>query len=98
MHLSGPARVTLRVVTAVVLVFVYLPLLVVMVNSFNPDRVVLGGGVMRRYALLAPAMEAEMRRRALAANAAVARLCPASLGGRAGLLGAAMLAWDGLAG
>jgi putative spermidine/putrescine transport system permease protein len=39
MHLSGPARVTLRVVTAVVLVFVYLPLLVVVVNSFNPDRV-----------------------------------------------------------
>ncbi|HEY8394504.1 MAG TPA: ROK family protein [Thermaerobacter sp.] len=69
-----------------------------MVNAFNPDRVVLGGGVMRRYALLAPVMEAEMRRRALAANAAVARLCPASLGGRAGLLGAAMLAWDGLAG
>ena len=39
MHLSGSARVTLRVVTAVVLVFVYLPLLVVVVNSFNPDRV-----------------------------------------------------------
>jgi putative spermidine/putrescine transport system permease protein len=39
MHLSGSARVALRVVTAVVLVFVYLPLLVVVVNSFNPDRV-----------------------------------------------------------
>jgi putative spermidine/putrescine transport system permease protein len=39
MHLSGPARVTLRVVTAVVLVFVYLPLLVVVINSFNPARV-----------------------------------------------------------
>jgi putative spermidine/putrescine transport system permease protein len=39
MHLSGPARVALRVVTAVVLAFVYLPLLVVVVNSFNPDRV-----------------------------------------------------------
>jgi putative spermidine/putrescine transport system permease protein len=39
MHLSGSARVTLRVVTAVVLVFVYLPLLLVVVNSFNPDRV-----------------------------------------------------------
>src|SRR4030095_7652027 len=39
MQLSGPARLTLRVVTAVVLVFVYLPLLVVVVNSFNPDRV-----------------------------------------------------------
>lgn len=69
-----------------------------MVNAFNPDRVVLGGGVMKRYALLAPAMEREMRRRALAANAAAARLCPAGLGGRAGLIGAALLAWDGLAG
>jgi putative spermidine/putrescine transport system permease protein len=39
MHLSGPARVVLRVVTAVVLAFVYLPLLVVVVNSFNPARV-----------------------------------------------------------
>jgi putative spermidine/putrescine transport system permease protein len=39
MHLSGPARVTLRLVTAVVLAFVYLPLLVVVINSFNPARV-----------------------------------------------------------
>jgi putative spermidine/putrescine transport system permease protein len=39
MHLSGPARVALRLVTAVVLAFVYLPLLVVVINSFNPDRV-----------------------------------------------------------
>ena len=39
MHLSGPARVALRVVTAVVLAFVYLPLLVVVINSFNPARV-----------------------------------------------------------
>ena len=39
MQLSGAARVALRLVTAVVLAFVYLPLLVVVVNSFNPDRV-----------------------------------------------------------
>lgn len=39
MHLSGPARVALRLVTAVVLAFVYLPLLVVVINSFNPARV-----------------------------------------------------------
>jgi putative spermidine/putrescine transport system permease protein len=39
MHLSCPARVALRLVTAVVLAFVYLPLLVVVINSFNPDRV-----------------------------------------------------------
>ena len=39
MHLSRPARVALRLVTAVVLAFVYLPLLVVVINSFNPARV-----------------------------------------------------------
>ncbi|ADU50628.1 ROK family protein [Thermaerobacter marianensis DSM 12885] len=64
------------------------------VNAFNPDRLVLGGGVMARYDLLAPAMEAEMRRRALPANAAAVALAPATLGKRAGLVGAALLAWD----
>ena len=39
MHLSRAARTTLRVVTAVVLAFVYVPLLVVVINSFNPARV-----------------------------------------------------------
>lgn len=64
------------------------------VNLFNPDRLVLGGGVMARYSLLAPAMEAEMRRRALPANLAAVRLVPAALGQDAGLVGAALLAWD----
>jgi putative spermidine/putrescine transport system permease protein len=39
MHLSRTARVTLRLVTAVVLAFVYVPLLVVVINSFNSARV-----------------------------------------------------------
>ena len=39
MHLSRTARIALRVVTAVVLTFVYVPLLVVVINSFNPARV-----------------------------------------------------------
>jgi putative spermidine/putrescine transport system permease protein len=39
MHLSRTSRITLRVVTAVVLAFVYVPLLVVVINSFNPARV-----------------------------------------------------------
>lgn len=68
------------------------------VNAFNPDRLVLGGGVMARYDLLAPAMAAEMRRRALPANTAVVQLRPAALGNRAGIVGAAMLAWDRLDG
>ena len=39
MHLSRSARLTLRLVTAVVLAFVYVPLLVVVINSFNSARV-----------------------------------------------------------
>ena len=39
MHLSRPARVALRLFVAVGLAFVYLPLLVVVVESFNPARV-----------------------------------------------------------
>jgi putative spermidine/putrescine transport system permease protein len=39
MHLSRPARVALRLFVAVGLAFVYLPLLVVVVESFNPTRV-----------------------------------------------------------
>ena len=38
MHLSRPARVALRLFVAVGLAFVYLPLLVVVVESFNPAR------------------------------------------------------------
>ena len=39
MHLSRPARIALRLVTAAVLAFVYVPLLVVVINSFNSARV-----------------------------------------------------------
>ena len=39
MHLSRTARVTLRLVTVMVLAFVYVPLLVVVINSFNSARV-----------------------------------------------------------
>jgi putative spermidine/putrescine transport system permease protein len=39
MHLSRTARITLRLVTAAVLAFVYVPLLVVVINSFNSARV-----------------------------------------------------------
>ena len=39
MHLSRPARVALRLFVAVGLAFVYLPLLVVVANSFNRARI-----------------------------------------------------------
>ena len=39
MHLSRPARVALGLFVAVGLAFVYLPLLVVVIESFNPARV-----------------------------------------------------------
>ncbi|HEY8488625.1 MAG TPA: ROK family protein [Thermaerobacter sp.] len=68
------------------------------VNLFNPDRLVLGGGVMSRYDLLAPVMEATMREHALPVNGQAVTLARARLGNRAGLVGAALLAWDALGG
>jgi putative spermidine/putrescine transport system permease protein len=38
MYLTRSMRVALRVITAVVLTVIYVPLLVVMINSFNSDR------------------------------------------------------------
>ncbi|MFI7543610.1 ABC transporter permease [Actinoplanes sp. NPDC049599] len=38
MYLTRGMRVTLRIITAVVLTVVYVPLLVVVINSFNSDR------------------------------------------------------------
>jgi glucokinase len=60
-------------------------------NIFNPDVMVVGGGVGEvGESILAPARE-EYRRRALPPNAA-APVLRAALGNRAGMLGAALIA------
>ena len=67
------------------------------VNIFNPEVVVIGGGVIGAgELLLAPARE-EMRARALPPSREEVRIVAARFGVEAGMIGAAALAFDGLA-
>jgi glucokinase len=67
------------------------------VNIFNPEVVVIGGGVIGAgELLLAPARE-EMLARALPPSRDEARIVAARFGVEAGMVGAAALAFDGLA-
>lgn len=61
-------------------------------NLLNPSLVVLGGGVMEAGELIWKEIKHEVQNRALEAAWAVARLVPAELGGRAGIMGAIGLA------
>lgn len=63
-------------------------------NVFNPDVVVVGGGVIAAGELLLGPARAEAQRRALPAMFAHARIVPAQFGTEAGLVGAAALAFD----
>ncbi len=63
-------------------------------NLLNPSLVVLGGGVMETGELIWEEVKKEVRNRALEAARDVARLVPAELGGRAGVMGAIALALD----
>jgi glucokinase len=65
-----------------------------LVNAFNPEVVVVGGGVMAAgELLLGPAREV-VEQRALPPSRDVARVVPAALGEEAGMIGAAALARD----
>jgi glucokinase len=68
-----------------------------LVNLLNPERIVVGGGVLPAWELFMPAAEQEMRRRAFAVPAARVRFAPAALGDLAGVTGAAGLLWRDLA-
>ena len=65
-------------------------------NIFNPDVVVIGGGVTRGLADLGLLghIEAGMRRRAMSSGHRAFRLAPASFGDDAGLIGGAGLVWQ----
>lgn len=65
------------------------------VNIFNPEVVVIGGGVMAAGELLLAPARAEVARRALPPSRDVVRIVPAELGVEAGMIGAAALAFDG---
>jgi glucokinase len=67
------------------------------VNIFNPEVVVIGGGVIGAGELLLNAARAEMLRRALPPSRDLVEIVPAAFGVEAGMIGAAALAFDGLA-
>jgi glucokinase len=66
------------------------------VNVFNPEVVVMGGGVMGAGELLLEPLRDEMRARALPPGRDYVRVVAARFGAEAGMVGAAALALDGL--
>ena len=66
------------------------------VNAFNPEVVVMGGGVMGAGELLLAPARAEVAARALPPARDVVRIVPARLGPEAGMIGAGVMAWDEL--
>jgi glucokinase len=67
------------------------------VNTFNPEVLVIGGGVVAAGEMLLGPARAEMMARALSPSKEMARVVPAHFGNDAGMIGAAALAFDGLA-
>lgn len=68
-----------------------------LVNVFDPDVVVIGGGVVAAGELLLEPARAEMRSRALPPARDHVRVVAASFGEESGMLGASLLARDALA-
>jgi glucokinase len=70
--------------------------LVSIVNLFEPELVVLGGGVTRSADLLLPPVRESVARLAMGPAASAVRVVAASAGEQAGLLGAAAIAFERL--
>jgi glucokinase len=66
-------------------------------NIFNPQVIVIGGGVIGAGDLLLEPARAELLRRALPPSRGLVKVVPARFGVEAGMIGAAALAFDGLA-
>ncbi len=66
------------------------------VNIFNPDYIVVGGGAMAAGELLLEPARAELASRGLRPNRDEVRVVAAKFGAEAGMLGAAVLAFDEL--
>jgi glucokinase len=67
------------------------------VNIFNPETIVIGGGLIAAGELLLTPAREEMQRRALPFPRDLVKVKAAHFGSDAGLIGAAALAFDGLA-
>jgi glucokinase len=72
--------------------------LAIAINLFNPEKIVLGGGVMDSGDMILPSAIAEAGRRAYKASFACSTIEKAALGNDAGFIGAAAWARDMLAG
>jgi glucokinase len=70
--------------------------LVGLVNTFNPEVIVIGGGAVRGGDMLLEPARAVVAERALAPAREVVRILPAHYGDEAGMMGAALLAFDHL--
>jgi glucokinase len=68
------------------------------VNIFNPEVVVVGGGVIAAGELLLEPARAEVAERALHPSKDLVEIVPAHFANEAGMLGAAALAFDGIRG
>jgi glucokinase len=68
------------------------------VNTLNPEIVVIGGGVVAAGDLLLEPARAVVRERALSPSSEHVRVVPSRFGEESGMLGAALLALDGLSG
>ncbi len=66
-------------------------------NSYNPDRIVIGGGLCASWDLIGPRVEKEITSgRALPAARSGCSIVPAALGAEAGVIGAARVAFNQL--
>jgi glucokinase len=65
-----------------------------LVNAFEPELVVLGGGVMRAGAQLLDPVRERVRRDAMGPAGEAARIVPAALGDHVGIVGAAAVALE----
>jgi glucokinase len=66
------------------------------INTFNPRKILLGGGIIASADLILPGVRAEAARRSYAASYACCSIDKASLGNDAGLIGSATWARDQL--
>ncbi len=65
-----------------------------LVYVLTPEAIVIGGGVSASADLFLPTAQAELEQRVMATSREGLVLVPATLGNRAGMLGAARLAWE----
>ncbi len=65
-----------------------------LIYVLTPEAVVIGGGVSASFEYFLPSMKAEIERRVMPTSRVNLQILPAKLGNRAGMLGAAKLAFE----